>query len=162
MEMILKRQQKLLAFLFLFNSPAKLHLLMRHFILFSFILIFAACGQSEADYKKPETDLQAATDFIRFSLNGNFKFARYLLVNDSTNDNYMKMVEEKYKQSSLNKRDSMRNSNINIHEVAVVAKDSLSIVNYSNSYSNKPFKVKVLKQNGDWLIDLKYTFSGNL
>jgi hypothetical protein len=106
--------------------------------------------------------LQAATDFIRFSLNGNFKFARYLLVNDSTNDNYMKMVEEKYKQSSLNKRDSMRNSNINIHEVAVVAKDSLSIVNYSNSYSNKPFKVKVLKQNGDWLIDLKYTFSGNL
>ncbi len=135
---------------------------MRYFISIAIVLVFAACAQSEADFKKPETDLQAATDFIRYSLDGNFKYARYLLVNDSTNDNYMQMVEEKYNQNSANKRDSMHKANITINEVAVVVKDSLSIVNYSNSYSNRPFKVKVLKNNGEWRIDLKYTYSGNM
>ncbi len=135
---------------------------MRYFISIAIILVFTACAQSEADFKKPETDLQAATDFIRYSLDGNFKYARYLLVNDSTNDNYMQMVEEKYNQNSANKRDSMHKASITINEVAVVVKDSLSIVNYSNSYSNRPFKVKVRKNNGEWRIDLKYTYSGNM
>lgn len=135
---------------------------MRYFISLAFILAMVACAQSEGDFKKPETDLQTATDFIRYSLDGNFKYARYLLMSDSANDNYMQMVEEKYSQSSANKRDSMRKANIIINDVAVVVNDSLTIVNYSNSYSNKPFKVKVIRQNGGWLIDLKYTFSGNL
>jgi hypothetical protein len=40
--------------------------------------------------------------------------------------------------------------------------DSTTIINYSNSYMKKPMEIKVVRNAGVWVIDFKYTFSGNL
>jgi len=55
-----------------------------------------------------------------------------------------------------------RNADIIINEISTVS-DSVSIVNYSTSFlRNKSNKLKMVKVNGQWLVDLKYTFSGNM
>ena len=36
--------------------------------------------------------------------------------------------------------------------------DSVTIVYYSNSYMNKPDSLKVVRINGEWFIDLNFTF----
>jgi hypothetical protein len=53
-------------------------------------------------------------------------------------------------------------ASININEVADVVADSVTIISYSNSYRKRSQKIKVVKYNGDWVVDFKYTFSGNL
>ena len=40
--------------------------------------------------------------------------------------------------------------------------DSITIINYSNSYMNKPLEIKVVKEDHKWQVDFKYTYSGNL
>jgi hypothetical protein len=40
--------------------------------------------------------------------------------------------------------------------------DSTSIINYSNTYMNKPMEIKLVRENKKWVVDFKYTFSGNL
>jgi hypothetical protein len=35
--------------------------------------------------------------------------------------------------------------------------DSTTVVNYSNSYMNKKDSLKLVRINGQWLIDLKYS-----
>ena len=40
--------------------------------------------------------------------------------------------------------------------------DTMHIINYSNSYDKIARKVKVIQRNGNWLVDFKYTFNGNL
>ncbi len=40
--------------------------------------------------------------------------------------------------------------------------DSTTIINYSNSYMNKPMEIKVVRKNQEWSIDFKYISSGNL
>jgi hypothetical protein len=134
---------------------------MRKLIAFGIFCFLVGCGQP-ADFAAPETDLQAATDFIRYTLDGDFKYAKKLIVVDSLNEGYLEMVERKYNGYTVAHKDSMRSASITINEVAQVVKDSVTVVNYSNSYSKTPFKVKSVKVNGAWMIDLKYTFSGNL
>ena len=36
--------------------------------------------------------------------------------------------------------------------------DSVTIVHYSNSYSNTPDSLKVIRINGQWFIDLSFRF----
>jgi hypothetical protein len=40
--------------------------------------------------------------------------------------------------------------------------DSTTIINYSNSYMNKPMEIKVVRSNNRWQVDFTYTTSGNL
>ena len=39
--------------------------------------------------------------------------------------------------------------------------DSVTIIYYTNSFKNKPSKIKLVKKNKDWLVDFKYTFTDN-
>lgn len=40
--------------------------------------------------------------------------------------------------------------------------DSTTIINYSNSFINRPMEIKVVKTGGDWWVDFSYLSSGNL
>ena len=40
--------------------------------------------------------------------------------------------------------------------------DSVTIITYSNTYKNKPSKLKMVKKNNEWLVDFKYTFNSNM
>ena len=59
------------------------------------------------------------------------------------------------------KRKKYKEASYNINKFEDV-NDSTAIINYSNSYMNKPMEIKLVRANKIWAVDFKYTFSGNL
>jgi hypothetical protein len=135
---------------------------MRRIIVFGFILlqVFSSCtnNQEQAGSEKPENDVDAARTFIRFALDGDYGRARNLIINDTLNNEYLDNFE-RYYQNNMSREDKRgyRESSINLYDSRQVS-DSITIVNYSNSYKKKRDSLKVVHLNGQWLIDLKYSF----
>jgi hypothetical protein len=128
------------------------------FILFS--LLFACKGGNE-DYRKPENALDAGREFIDNSLKGHFNTAKKYMLQDEENIYWLDKVSNDYNRMSEQDKAGFSNASININEVADVT-DSVTVISYSNSYKKRAQKVKVINQDGNWLVDFKYTFSGNL
>jgi len=108
------------------------------------------------------TDIGVANTFIRDLLDNDMKGAETLLLKDEANMQYFDIIKQRYNKLDKNELEKYKNSDIIINEISNVS-DSVRVVNYSNSY-NKDSKntVKVVRINNQWLIDLKYTFSGNM
>ena len=124
------------------------------FLLFTVL----SCGQN---YETPDNAIDCGRQFIEAIFKGNFKRARQLTLPDEQNLTLLneRLAKDFRSRSGLDK-DQLRNASIVINEIDNV-NDSVTIINFLNSYDNKPAILKVVKQNGRWLTDLKYTFSGN-
>ena len=135
--------------------------LKKYTLLFA-ITLFAACNNSE-NYPPVENPLDAGRQFIEAVFKGNFKRAGMLILDDAENKKLLKekMEDDFYNRSSQD-RNELKQSSITIFTNEDVIKDSLTIINFINSYDQKPAVLKVIKKNGNWVVDLKYTFSGNL
>lgn len=124
------------------------------------VLLFAmvACGES---YEKPSDAIDCGRQFIDAIFKGNFKRARQLMVQDDENLTILneRLAKDFRNRNSLD-RNQLRTASIVINEIDN-ASDTVTIINFLNSYDNKPAVLKVVKRNGEWLTDLKYTFSGN-
>ena len=135
---------------------------MKRILFFSFLSlqIFVACNSDENKTETPssENDVDAARNFIRSALDGNYSRARQFMVRDSLNDERIENVERNYQKNmrSEDKR-GYREASITLYDSRQI-NDSITIVNYSNSYMNKKDSLKVVRINGQWLIDLKYSF----
>lgn len=126
------------------------------------VVIFFSCSNNSTQEDKPVTDTDVATAFIRDLLDNKCKDAAQFMLNDETNHQYLDMLEQKMKTYSKQELDNFKNADIIINEISNVT-DSISIINYSNSYKKEnKNKLKLVRQNGKWLIDFKYTFSGNM
>lgn len=125
-----------------------------------FVMLFA-CNQDKKA-ASPQTDIDVATTFIRDLLDNKLDDAEQYLLRDGENQHLFDALKSQYARKSKEELEKYKNSEILINELSNVT-DSVSVINYSNSY-NKTLKnkVKVVRINGKWLIDLKYTFSGNL
>lgn len=118
-----------------------------------------ACRQKR---ERPAEALDTAREFIRSSLDGDYDWARELMIQDSLNLYELDVIEKKYKNEMTKKdKEGYKNASIIIHSVDAVS-DSVVIVNYSNSFKKKQMPVKVVKRNGTWQVDFNYTFTGNL
>jgi hypothetical protein len=122
------------------------------------LVLLAGCGES---YEKPTDAIDCGRQFIDAIFKGNFKRARQLMLPDPQN---MELLNEKLARdfrgrNSLDKN-QLRTASIVINEIDNVS-DSVTIINFLNSYDNKPAVLKVVLVNGEWMTDLKYTFSGN-
>jgi type IV secretory pathway component VirB8 len=127
------------------------------FISFLFLQFFYACGNNSTD-NSSESDVDAARSFIRSALNGDYKTARSLVIQDSTNLQYIEAFSSNYEnRMSLDDKKGYRTASINIHGISQVD-DSTTIVSYSNSYKKKSDSLKVIRQQNNWLVDLKYSF----
>ena len=125
-------------------------------------LVFIACNQSNTK-SKPTDPLTAGRYFIDASLKGDYKDARRYILEDSLNLMYFDRISDFYQKMKPEEKEGYKNANIIIGTEGVEAvSDSVTIINYSNTFKNRPSKIKVVKVNGDWLVDFKYTFSGNL
>lgn len=120
-----------------------------------------SCNNADEQAGKPESDLDAARMFIRDALDGRYDEARKLMIVDSTNENRMSDTERTYEHMKKEDKRDYREASINIHNVRKV-NDSMTVVTYSNSFKNTHDSVKVIRQNGEWLVDLKYTFQRTL
>lgn len=128
-------------------------------LLFLFTLCFLACGQQK---ERPDDALETAREFIRSSLDGDYKWAGKLMVQDSVNLFELEQIEKKYENDLTEaEKEAYKKSSIIIHSVENVS-DSVVIVNYSNSFKKKQMPVRVIKKDGLWQVDFNYTFTGNL
>jgi len=110
----------------------------------------------------PNTDIDVARAFIKDILEDNFTDAETFLLKEETNKEYFDVFQKEYKNLDKTELENYKNADIIINEISNV-NDSVTIINYSNSYKkDKNQKVKMVKVNGQWLVDLKYTFSGNM
>lgn len=124
-------------------------------------LLFVAVG-CQNEKQVPNTDIDVARTFIRDVLDNDFAGARELMLADSSNQEYFNLFEKEYKSKSKEEREQYHQAEIIINEISNV-NDSVTVVNYSNSFKrSSSSKVKVVRINGQWRVDFKYTFSGNL
>jgi hypothetical protein len=131
---------------------------MKQFALGLLLICMLGCGEN---YEKPENAIDCGRQFIDAIFKGNFKRARQLTLPDEQNLQLLneRLAKDFRSRSSLD-RDQLRNSSIVINEIENPS-DTVTIINFKNSYDNKPAVLKVVNRNGEWLTDLKYTFSGN-
>jgi hypothetical protein len=126
------------------------------------ITLFATVISCDNTKKNPETDVEVATAFVRDILDNNFKEAEQFLLMDETNRQYFDRFQQQYHTQDKKKLEKYKDAEIIVNEVSYVT-DTICIFNYSNSYSvQEKTKLKLVRINHHWLVDLKYTFSGNL
>jgi len=127
--------------------------------LFLFICLLSCNSNTK---KVPVTDVDVATAFIRDILDNKFNEAEQYLLKDETNMQYFERFRQQYNGQDKNKLEKYKAADIIVNEVSYVT-DTVCIFNYSNSYiRDVKNKLKLVRVDNKWLIDLKYTFSGNL
>ena len=134
--------------------------MMKKLVLFLIVALSVyACQQKR---ERPAEALDTAREFIRSSLDGDYDWARELMIKDSLNLYELEVIEKKYNDEMSKKdKEGYKSSSIIIHSIDNVS-DTVVIVNYSNSYKKKQMPVKVIKRDGLWQVDFNYTFTGNL
>ena len=121
--------------------------------------LFISCNEKKT---LPNSDIDVARTFIRSIQDGNFEEAANFILADPENTASLATLKKDAAEKSAAALEQYKNADIIIDELSPV-NDSVTIVNYavSNNRSQKN-KLKLIKRNGQWLVDLKYTFSGNL
>jgi len=131
----------------------------RALIILSLIIFFSIGCSNEKPVDKSDP-LTSGRGFIEASLKGDYKVAEQYLLKDSTNMQYFQGLKDFNKKLDAETRRGYSDANI-IVDSLIAKSDSIDILYYTNSYKNKPSKIKLVKQNKDWLVDFKYTFSDN-
>ena len=129
-------------------------------MLFMFAAVVFSCNSKTK--KEPVTDTEVATTFVRDLLDNDFKEAEKYLLKDDINMQIFERFKKQYSEKDKAVLDKYKQADIIVNETSYVT-DSVYIFNYSNSYSRTDKTIlKLVRINNKWLVDLKYTFSGNL
>lgn len=129
------------------------------FVLFVAMGFLYACNSGKES--RPATALDAGRSFIRASLDGDYETAENLLLKDTMNMQLFESYKKLFARLPQEKKKAYRDASYQINKYLDVD-DSTTIINYSNSYMNKPMEIKVVRKNEEWSIDFKYISSGNL
>ena len=127
-------------------------------VLVSFTLIVAACNNSPVADKSDS--LESGRGFIEASLKGDYITAKKYILQDSTNIEYFDGLKNFNMKMSREDRRGYSEANI-IIDSSIAESDSVDIIYYSNTYKNRPSRLKMVKHNNEWLVDFKYTFADN-
>jgi type IV secretory pathway component VirB8 len=122
---------------------------------FFFLQFFFGCKNNEV--ATSENDVDAARNFIRSSLDNDFEKARSYMLPDSVNNEYLDATMRNRARLPKTDNQKYKESSIRIYDIRKV-NDSISVVSYSNSYKNSKDSVKVIRNNDNWMVDLKYSF----
>jgi hypothetical protein len=121
------------------------------------LLLFSCNSNTKKD---PVTDTDVATAFIRGVLDNDFITAQQYLLTDETNKQYFETFRHQYQSKDKSELEKYKAADIIINSLEPL-KDT-TIINYSNSYKkDMKNKLRLVRSNGKWLIDLKYTFTEN-
>ena len=121
------------------------------------LLLSSSCNDKRAN---PTTDIDVARAFIKDILENDFKDAKRFVLDDETNNQYFELSKKNFEHKTKEELKEYKDADIIVNELTSV-NDSVTIINYSNSYKKESKgKVKVVRVNGQWLVDLKYTFLG--
>jgi hypothetical protein len=119
------------------------------------LAVFASCNNKRTN---PTTDIDVARAFIKDILENDFKDAKRFVLDDETNNQYFELSKKNFENKTKEELKEYKEADIIINELNSV-NDSVTIINYSNSFKKEAKgKVKMVRVNGQWLVDLKYTF----
>ncbi len=133
---------------------------MKHLYI-ALIFFLVSCDSTNSDYKDADNAIDAGREFIEACLKGDFVRASFYMVQDDTNKQDLAKIEKQYRDKDRDGRRQYREASINIAEIANPT-ESITIINYSNSFDRVGHKIKVTQQGNTWLVDFKYTFNPNL
>jgi hypothetical protein len=122
------------------------------------VLLTAASCTDETKYTSAEDAQDAGRQFIRASLDGDYAKARFYLLQDSTNLFLIKQQQANYEHMSANEKRDFRESSIRPIQI-FQENDSVTVYRYY--YTSNPkdtTTLRIRKQNGRWLVDLKSFF----
>ena len=105
--------------------------------------------------------MDAARNFLEAALKGDYKLAARYMVQDSTNIGYLDVTERRYNRMDVDEKRNLRNASLRFYD-PLLQNDSTTITVFSNSYKNDKDTLKIVKQDGQWLVDLKYLFEHDL
>ena len=136
---------------------------MKPIAIFSFLLfVITACNNSDKQaVAKSDSDLDAARNFLVAALKGNYKDASGYMLRDSTNIGYLNVTERSYQKLDAVKKDSLKNASLRFYDTKQV-NDSTTITIFANSYRNDKDTLRIVRKNGQWLVDLKYLFEHDM
>jgi hypothetical protein len=117
------------------------------------VLLLAACNNIHS-FKKAEDAEDAGTEFIRAALDGNYDKAKFYLYEDSTNQILFNMWKKKYDGMPHEERKMYQDADILPITIQKV-NDSVTSYTYANSYKRDTTTIRVVRIDGDWLVDLK-------
>jgi hypothetical protein len=121
-------------------------------IAFIFIL---SCSPADAPVKG-ESDIDAAREFVRSALDGDYRKASYYLLKDSTNDLLFEQQQTNYKTLSPDDRRNYRESTIRPVDGIQRPNDSTTIFRYYHTANpTDTTSLRIVKREGRWLVDLK-------
>ena len=104
-----------------------------------------------------ENDVDAARNFLDAALDGKWADVKGFLLQDSLNVQLLETAEAKYSKLSSAEKASYMDAHPILHDSRKV-NDSVTVVKFSNSYTNRKDSLKVVRIQGQWVIDLKYSF----
>ncbi|WP_153800365.1 hypothetical protein [Foetidibacter luteolus] len=128
--------------------------------LIALLIVLGGCNSAK-DFPPAENAFDAGREFIDGCLKGNFDKAAFYMLKDETNLAQLEKLEADYQKKTKDEKEKYAAASIIIISNDTIDADA-QVINYKNSYDNVARKVKVLQQNGKWLVDFKYTFDGNL
>lgn len=96
----------------------------------------------------------AGRQFIRASLDGDYEKARFYLLSDSVNLLLIGKWQQDFARLDANTRQSYREASILPINIRAI-NDSVTSYTYSNSFRKDTTTVRIVRVNGEWLVDLK-------
>jgi hypothetical protein len=122
-------------------------------ILIPLIVLLVACSR-ERTFKKAEDAQDAGREFIRASLDGDYEKAQFYLLRDSTNRLLMEKWEQGFEKLDPDTRKQYKEADILPINIAT-ENDSVTSYTFSNSYKKDTTTIRIVRQQGEWLVDLK-------
>lgn len=123
------------------------------YLLLCIAVLSVACGGKQQDYRKAEDALDAGREFINSKLQGDFSKAAFYLLPNKKNTGILQEMERSYRKKNREGRQQWRTASINIKEVKDL-NDSITVIYFQNSSDKLADTIYVVKQKGDWLVDI--------
>lgn len=125
----------------------------RSLLYLSTLLILSCSDQTKYT---PATDAEeAGTQFIRASLDGDYRKARFYLLEDSTNLLLIKQQEINYERLSNDTKRNNREASIRPIEIKPENDSTTLYKYYHTSNTRDTTTIRITRDNGKWLVDLK-------
>lgn len=125
-------------------------------VLFLLVFMVISC-QTNQGYTPAENALDAGREFIDAGLKGDFGKAFFYLLADTTNTRMLKETEAGYRTQDKEGRQQLRQASITIQEI-IEQNDSITLINYQNSFDTIPLQLKVIRRQQRWMVDMKHSY----
>jgi len=128
----------------------------------SLLFLLMACNNSDKEAgTRSDNDMDAARNFLDAALKGDYKNASAYMLKDSANLEYLNVTERGYQHLSSDEKSKLKSASLRFFDTKQV-NDSTTVTVFANSYKNDMDTLRIIRKNGQWLVDLKYLFEHDM